>query len=347
MCGVSVQTVSRVINGRPDVSAETRAAVEAAIAEVGFQPSAVARSLVQRRSNTLGLIAAGLRYFGVGQTLNGITEASEAAGYALLIKELASFDTVDIVPVIDFLVAHRVEGIIYAAPELETNVRNVQAQLPAACPPIVFLKSQPSEAHTTLGIDNYAGGRRATDHLVALGRRRIGHLSGPLEWREARDRRDGWWDALGAAELEPGPRVEGTWSSASGAAGFEAMLDADPRLDAVFAGNDQMALGVLHVAHRRGIRIPDDLAVVGFDGLPESAEFTPSLTTVSQPLGELGRLAVDELLAHVRHETGAAEVRTIVLDAELIVRESAPMPAGAGAGAAVAANADPDAHDAG
>ena len=326
MCGVSVQTVSRVINGRPDVSPTTRAAVEAVIASVGFQPSAVARSLVQRRSNTLGVIAAGLRYFGVAQTLNGITEESEASGYALLVKELAAFDTVDIVPVIDFLVAHRVEGIIFAAPELETNVRSVQAQLPAACPPIVFLKSEPSAAHTTIGIDNHAGGRRATEHLLSLGRRRIGHLSGPLEWHEARDRRDGWWDAHRDAGAAAGPRFEGNWSSASGAAAFRQMLSVQPDLDAIFAGNDQMALGVLHVAHERGIRVPDDLAVVGFDGLPESAEFTPSLTTVNQPLGELGRLAVDELLAHVRAEPGSFEPRTIVLETELIVRDSAPHP---------------------
>ena len=326
MCGVSVQTVSRVINGRPDVSLETRASVEAAIASTGFQPSAVARSLVHRRSNTLGVIAAGLRYFGVAQTLNGITEQSEASGYALLVKELAGFDTVDIVPVIEFLVAHRVEGIIFAAPELETNVRSVQAQLPAACPPIVFLKSEPSDEYTSIVITNYLGGRQATEHLLALGRRRIGHLSGPLEWREARDRRDGWWDVLREAGEAAGPRFEGNWSSASGAAAFEQMLTVQPDLDAVFVGNDQMALGVLHIANKRGIRIPDDLAVVGFDGLPESAEFTPSLTTINQPLRELGRLAVDELLAHVDSDFGRGEPRTITLETELIVRESAPNP---------------------
>jgi LacI family transcriptional regulator len=329
MCGVSVQTVSRVINGRPDVSRETRAAVEAAIASTGFQPSAVARSLVQRRSNTLGVIAAGLRYFGVAQTLNGITEQSEASGYALLVKELAGFDTVDIVPVIDFLVAHRVEGIIFAAPELETNVLSVQAQLPTACPPVVFLKSEPSTAHTTIGIDNYAGGRRATEHLLALGRRRIAHVSGPLLWHEARDRRDGWRDALRDAGAAPGPRIEGAWSAASGVDAFRQMLSVQPDLDAVFVANDQMALGVLHVANERGIRIPDDLAVVGFDGLPEGAWFTPSLTTVDQPLGQLGRLAVDELLAHIGSDDGRGEPRSIVLEAELIVRQSAPMPSAA------------------
>jgi LacI family transcriptional regulator len=323
MCGVSVQTVSRVINGRPDVSPETRAAVEAAIATVGFQPSAVARSLVHQRSNTIGVIVAGLAYFGVAQTLNGITERSEASGYALLVKELASFETTDIVPVIKFLVTHRVDGIIFAAPELETNVRSVQAQLPAGTPPIVFLKSEPSPNYTTIGIDNYAGGRMATEHLLALGRRRIGHVTGPLEWREARDRRDGWWDAIREAGAAAGPRFEGNWSSASGRAAFEAMLEVQPDLDAIFVANDQMALGVLHVANARGIRVPDDLAVVGFDGMLESADFTPSLTTVSQPLRALGNLAVEDLLAHL-DDPEPREARQRTLETELIVRETAP-----------------------
>lgn len=324
MTGVSTQTVSRVINKRPDVSPETRRAVEAVIAEVGFQPSAVARSLVQQRSQMIGVIAAGLRFIGVAQTLNGIAERSEASGYALVLKELASFEVPDIVPVVDFLVAHRVEGIIFAPPQLGDNIRHVQEQLPPSCPPVVFLKTDPSDAFTTIGIDNVGGGRLATDHLVALGRRRIAHLAGPLDWSEAEDRRDGWLGGLRAAGLEPGPVDAGDWSSASGAEAFERMLERESGIDAVFAANDQMALGVLHVAHRRGIRVPDDLAVVGFDGLPEAALFTPSLTTLRQPLQELGRLAVDQLLTAVDQDPDETEVRSVMLPTELIVRESAP-----------------------
>jgi len=326
MCGVSTQTVSRVINKRHDVSPETRAAVEAAIASVGFQPSAVARSLVQRRSQTIGVIVAGLKYFGVAQTLNGITEESEASGYALLLKELASYDDVEVIRVVEFLLAHRVEGIIFVAPEMGTNIATVGAQLPTSYPPIVFLKSEPSPTFSTIMIDNYGGARLATDHLLALGRRRIGHLSGPLAWREARARNEGWRDALRDAGLEPGPVVPGTWSSASGETAFERMLEIAPDLDAVFAGNDQMALGMFHVAHRRGMAIPDDLAVVGFDGLVEGAQFTPSLTTVSQPLGELGQLAVREMLRLVAEEPGHGITRSATLATELIIRASAPAP---------------------
>jgi Transcriptional regulators len=324
MCGVSTQTVSRVINKRPDVSPETRAAVEAAIVSVGFQPSAVARSLVQRRSQTIGVVVAGLKYFGVAQTLNGITEESEASGYALLLKELASYDDAEVIRVVEFLLAHRVEGIIFVAPEMGTNIATVGAQLPTSYPPIVFLKSEPSATFSTIMIDNYGGARLATNHLLALGRRRIAHLAGPLAWRESRARHEGWRDALHDAGVEPGPVVPGNWSSASGEVAFEQMLELAPDLDAVFAGNDQMALGIFHVAHRRGLAIPNDLAVVGFDGLVEGAQFTPSLTTISQPLGELGQLAVREMLRLVANEPAQGITRSATLATELIIRESAP-----------------------
>ncbi len=330
MTGVSVQTVSRVINKRPDVSPETRVAVEAAIAKHGFQPSAVARSLVQRRSQMIGVIAAGLKYFGVAQTLNGVTEEAEASGYSIILKELASFDVPDIVPVLDFLLAHRVEGIIFAPPQLGANIRHVMEQLPPGGPPVVFLKAEPNGDYTTIGIDNVAAARLATEHLLALGRRRIAHVAGPLEWREARDRRDGWLAALEDAGLEPGPMAVASWSSAGGASAFAQVLDEDPTIDGVFAASDQIALGALHVANARGIRIPDQLAVVGFDGWPEAAQFTPSLTTIRQPLNELGKLAVHELVKALDAEPGAYGPHAIQLPVELIPGDSAPLPDGAG-----------------
>jgi LacI family transcriptional regulator len=339
--GVSVQTVSRVINKRPDVSPETRAAVEAAIAEHGFQPSAVARSLVQRRSQMIGVIAAGLKYFGVAQTVNGVTEEAEASGYSIILKELASFDVPDIVPVVDFLLAHRVEGIIFAPPQMGANIRHVMEQLPRGGPPVVFLKAEPTPAYTTIGIDNEAAARLAVNHLLALGRTTVAHVAGPLEWREARDRRDGWLGALRDAGLEAGPMAVSPWSSAGGATAFAQLLDEHPGIDALFAASDQIALGALHVANARGIRMPEQLAVVGFDGLPETAEFTPSLTTVRQPLAELGKLAVQELVRAVDDEAGAYEPHALQIPVELVVGDSAPMAAGATGRDVVATRATP------
>jgi DNA-binding LacI/PurR family transcriptional regulator len=274
----------------------------------------------------LGVIAAGLKYFGVAQTVNGIAEESEASGYSIVLKELGSFEVPDIVPVVEFLLAHRVEGIIFAPPQLGENIRRVQDQLPVARPPTVFLKAEPTSSFSTVGIDNHAAARAATEHLIALGRSRIAHLGGPPEWREARDREEGWRAALQDAGLEPGPIAAGDWSSASGVTAFERILEADAFVDALFAASDQMALGALHVANARGIRIPDQLAMVGFDGLPEAAQFTPSLTTVRQPLAELGRLAVRELVAALEADAAPDVVRHVILPTELIIGESAPMP---------------------
>jgi LacI family transcriptional regulator len=324
MCNVSTQTVSRVINKRPDVSPETREAVEKAIAEMGYRPSMLARSLVQQRSYTLGVILAGLKYLGVSQTLNGITEECETSGYALFVKELPRFDTPNIVPVIESLMAHQVEGIIFAAPELNENVKIAQSQLPPNCPPIIFLKCQPNPNYVTISIDNYGGARKAVEYLLSIGRRHIGLITGPLEWLESRQRKQGWEDALksSGADVNPQKWVQGSWSSASGESAFAELIQKYPEMNAVFVSNDQMALGALHYANLHGIRVPEDMAMIGFDDLTEAAYFTPALSTTTHPLRELGILAVKTLLEQI--DDGMPANREITLKTELILRESTP-----------------------
>ena len=222
ICKVSTQTVSRVLNNRVDVASETRLAIEKTIDELGYQPSALARSLVQQRSYTLGLITSGLKYSGVSLTLNGVTENCETYNYSLLIKELANFEVTDIVPTIRSLIANHVEGIIFAAPEIGHNVQTVQAQLPTVCPPIVFLKGQPSSHYLTISVDNYDGARQATEHLIKIGRKKIGLISGPMDWLEARQRWQGWADVLTSVGQPVSDRqwVMGNWQAQSGRNGF-------------------------------------------------------------------------------------------------------------------------------
>ena len=239
MCGVSTQTVSRVINKRPDVSPPTRAAVEAAIAAVGFQPSAVARSLVQRRSQTLGVVVAGpalLRRRPDAQRhhrgVRGIRLRAAAQGDRQQRRRSTSC------PVIEFLIAHRVEGIIFAAPRArDEHRRRCRAQLPVACPPIVFLKSEPSPAFSTIVIDNYGGARQATEPSARARpatdrppRRSAGLARGAGPPRRLARRRC----AMPASS--PGRSCAGNWSSASGEAAFEQMLAQAPDLDGVFVG---------------------------------------------------------------------------------------------------------------
>lgn len=326
--GVSTQTVSRVLNERPDVSVETRQRVQEVMRRLDYHPNALARSLIQQRSYTLGVIIAGLKYVGVSQTLNGIADQAEAEGYSLLLKELPRFDMEDVQPVIRSLLARDVEGIIYAAPQWQGSHQAIQASLGDPCPPIIFLKGEPGAAYPSISIDNYAGACKAVRHLLDQGRRRIAHISGPLEWWEAEQRLFGWRDALQGAGLpgDPAHWRSGNWSSASGEKAFLELLESYPEMDAVFAANDQMALGLLHAAHQRGIRVPEQLAVVGFDDLAEAAFFSPALTTVRQDLRTLGTLAVRKVLqlacSGERPDEEALLPDQIVLDPELVIRAS-------------------------
>jgi LacI family transcriptional regulator len=329
--GVSHQTVSRVINDRPDVAEETRRRVQQVIEELRYQPSAIARSLIQQRSFALGVVTAGLEYIGPSRTLNGITKQAEEMGYTLLLKELSSFDTNDVQSLLDSLRARQVDGIIWAVPEVGHNRDWLHDQRLELSVPMIFLTMQARPDLSVVSIDNYTGVRTAMEHLLVQGYRHIGHVAGPLDWWEARQRKAGWQNAL----LEAGIQVTdhhwaaGDWSSESGEQVVHQLLGGYPEMDALFVANDQMALGVLQVAWRKGLDVPGDLAIVGFDGIPESAYYWPPLTTVYQDQQKLGSTAVRELVriveASQQSET-VVEPKTITLQSQLIVRESSTAP---------------------
>ena len=327
---VSTQTVSRVINDRPDVAPETRQRVQQVIEELKYQPSALARSLIQQRSYTLGVVTAGLKYFGPSRTLNGITNKAEELGYALLLEELLQFDTDNIKPLLENLLARHVDGIVWAVPEVGNNRRWVDEILNDVPVPVVFLTMEPRPGVSTVAVNNYDGGVLATQHLLDQGYRQIGHISGPLDWWEARQRKQAWQDTLKKAgiEVEDAHCVEGNWSSSSGEVAFEQLLLTYPKMNAVFVGNDQMALAVLQIVSRRGLHIPKNLAVVGFDNFAESAYFWPALTTINHNHHELGCRAVQELVSQI--ETGRRdemiEPQNILLSCELIIRDSSFIP---------------------
>lgn len=325
--GVSTQTISRVINNRPDVSPDTRRRVLEIIKHMGYTPSALARSLIQQRSYTLGVVTAGLKFIGPSRTLNGITAKAQELGYSLLLKELPSFQANDYLPLLRSLLSRQVDGILWAVPEIGDNRAWVECSLPDLPVPIFFLASQPRPGIHSVAVDNLAGGRLAVEHLLALGRRQIGHISGPLDWWEARCRKQAWETTLTNAGLPVSTNawVEGNWSSSSGEKAFQLLLSQYPEMDALFVANDQMALGVLKVACELGWDIPGRLAVVGFDDLAESAYFSPPLTTIRQDQYELGGVAVQELVNAItlnREGDGMVQTRAITLQPQLIVRQS-------------------------
>ncbi len=325
--GVSTQTVSRVVNGRPDVSPETRERVQNVIERMRYQPSALARSLIQQRSYTLGVVTAGLKQIGPSRTLNGITQAAEQAGYALLLKELPRYDADDILPIFDALLSRHVDGIIWAVPEVGENRRPFSSLPLQLNVPVVYITMESREGLSSVSVDNYLGGRMATAHLIEQGYRRIGHIAGPLDWWESRQRMAGWRDTLRECGLEAGEWhwAEGNWSSASGAQATEQLFAQYPDMDAIFAGNDQMALSVLLTAGRRGLRVPDDLGIVGFDNIPESEFFSPPLTTIQQDQYKVARIAVEEVIAIIESDWQGGvttDRKPVVLAPKLIIRQS-------------------------
>jgi LacI family transcriptional regulator len=316
-----------VLNDRPDVAEETRDRIWQIIEELNYQPSAIARSLISQRSLTLGIVTAGLKYVGPSRTLNGITQQAEDLGYTLLLKELPAFHTNDIRPLLNSLLERRVDGIIWAVPEVGDNRAWLEDELDELSTPVVFMTMQARPSVSVVAMDNYSGGCLATQHLLEHGYRNIGHISGPMDWWEAQQRKAGWRDTLLAAgALEADLHAEeGTWSSASGERAIDRLLASYPEMDAVFVGNDQMALSVLQTACRQGMQVPEDLAVVGFDGLADSAHYWPPLTTVRQDLRNLGCTAVRELVRVIEvtsREQAVLQPVSISLRPELIVRDS-------------------------
>jgi LacI family transcriptional regulator len=328
VAGVSTKTVSRVVNNQGEISAETRARVQTTIDQLGYRPNILARSLVSQRSYTLGVAISGVEYYGPSRILSGVEHESYELGYSLLFSMLPDPDVINVAPVLDSFVARRVDGIVWAVPEIDNNRTWIQPAHLENLPPIVFLSMTPRPGLAIVSNDNrQGGGAQATQHLIDIGRRKIGVISGPLGWWEARERLVGCQAVLEQAGIPPSPTLvaEGDWSASSGARCMRQLLENHPDIDAVFVGNDQMALGALGVVHQFGRRIPEDIAVVGFDNIPESASFWPPLTTIQHPLFEAGCLSVQilqKLIELKLQNRDHVPAMPTLLTTELIVRAS-------------------------
>jgi LacI family transcriptional regulator len=325
--GVSSQTVSRVINNRQEISQETRQRVQEIIKRMGYHPNAIARSLSQRRSHTLGVAAYGIEYYGPSRTLLGIEQAANQLGFSIVLSFIHQPEDGNVEKVFHNLLSRQVEGIIWQVPEIGDNCLWLRKEIQRHATPVIFTDMLPDKQFHTITVDNYSGGRLATEHLLSRGYRRIGLITGPQNWRSAQERKRGWLDALSAAgcSCEKRQIVEGDWTAGSGESGLNKLLETFPEIEAVFVSNDQMAFGVYQAACQIGRRIPEDLAVVGFDDIPESAYFCPRLTTMRQDLYELGNLAVQAFVNVLEAEQSggpAGNTQSLVLKPQLIVRQS-------------------------
>src|SRR5918992_3873291 len=316
LAGVSLQTVSRVINDSPHVSAATRQRVEDAMRKLEYRPNPVARALVTGRSKTLGVVSFDTTLFGPASTLFGIERAAHDADYFVSIVSLRSLTRSSVLSAVDRLRAQGVDGILVIAPQ--ESATQALLHLPEDVP-VVAAEAGPDDSVPIVAIDQVEGARLATAHLLELGHRTVWHVSGPPDWLEAQDRVDGWRSTLEEADAAPPPVLVGDWSARSGHELGRRLADTEG-VTAVFVANDQMALGVLRALHEAGRRVPSEISVVGFDDIPEAAYFSPPLTTVRQNFNEMGRRSLLRLLEEIERGERAATRETV--EPELIVRAS-------------------------
>ncbi len=316
LAGVSHQTVSRVINGSPKVRPETRRKVLAAMRELGYRPNSVARALVTGRTNTLGVVGFDTTLYGPASTLFGIERAAHEAGYFMIVASLKALNRSSVAYAVERLRLQGVDGILVIAPHLEAAdaVEHTPSDIP-----IVAVEAGPADVVPVVAVDQLAGAAKATRHLLDHGHRTVWHLSGPVDFLEARERVQGWRQTLHEAGLPAPEPLVGDWSAR---AGYELgeRLSADPAVTAIFAANDQMALGVLRALHEAGRAIPGEVSVVGFDDIPEAPYFMPPLTTVRQDFIEVGSRSLRRLVQAI--EGGDQAPSRSLVKPELIVRAS-------------------------
>ncbi|HEY5249216.1 MAG TPA: LacI family DNA-binding transcriptional regulator [Dermatophilaceae bacterium] len=322
VAGVSHQTVSRVLNDFPKIRPATRARVLAAIEELGYRRNTAARTLVTRRSGSIGVITAEMNHFGPASTMLGLESASRAAGYSLSLAGLPEISAGALRQAVDRVLDEAVEAVVVIVAHREALAI---AQSLNIAVPLVLVEGDLSATPLRAGVDQVTGARLATNHLLDLGHRSVLHLPGPADWLEAAARREGWRMALEERGAPvPALMVEGDWTSRSGYQATRAMLAESPTATAVFVANDQMALGALRALHEAGLRVPQDVSIVGFDDVPESGYFTPPLTTIRQDFPELGKRIMALVLRVLGGELDASEP---LVEPLLIIRSSTTTPA--------------------
>ncbi|GEL95819.1 LacI family transcriptional regulator [Cellulomonas composti] len=317
--GVSHQTVSRVLNGHPSVRPETRERVQDAIARLGYRRNSAARALVTRRTDTLGVVTPASALYGPTSTLVAFEQAAREAGWYVSVATMRRFDADSMRTAVEHFLDHGVDGLVVIAPTTEVAQAVVGVEVPV---PVVMISSAPElplgANAVAVGVDQRFGARLATRHLLERGHRDVLHVAGPQDWFDAQDRLAGWREECAAWGVTPPEPVTAGWSADDGyAVGRRLVADGLP--GAIFAANDQLALGLEHAFADAGVHVGEDLALVGFDDEAGSAHYLPPLTTVRQDFARLGERAIAVIHGAL---TGKPDTGARLVAPELVVRRS-------------------------
>ena len=298
LAGVSHQTVSRVVNGHPSVRPETRARVQAAIAQLQYRRNNTARALVTNRSGLLGVVTVGSLLFGPSVTMAAIEEAARARGYLSLVSTLRQPDPAALHEAIESCLAQGVEALIVVASRQSLVHPVTDLALPV--PVFVVGSALPRGRHErtfAVGIDQVLGGRLAAQHLLDLGHTDVLHVAGPLEWVDAQQRITGWQAVCDERDVDGSRLHVGDWTPESGYQIGRRLAGSGQLPTGIFAANDHMALGLLNAFQEAGVRLGEDVSVVGFDDIVGADHFNPPLTTVRQDFTALGHHVLEAALA--------------------------------------------------
>jgi LacI family transcriptional regulator len=313
--GVSYQTVSRVINGSPKVAKSTLRRVQKAIQELNYQPNKAAQMLVTRRSFTLELIMWGINYYGPAQMMSGVEHAARSLGYKLIYSNVEEQTPDQLAALFDNL--GMVDALLVIAPIQNSQFDDLLNQCNK---PYVKIGTEQGASGPSAIIDQRYGSQLAVQHLLSLGHEKIAEISGPLHWHDAYARHQSWLDALHARQIPADLTIEGDWTAESGYQAARELLTSGHKFSALVIGNDQMALGAIRALRECGLRIPQDVSLVGFDDIPEAAYFEPPLTTIRQDFRQLGRQSVEYLIEILRNDETPLQQHTLY--PQLIIRQS-------------------------
>jgi len=321
--GVSIATASRVIHGNPKVSPELRDRVIATISRMAYRPNMVARSLRMQRTSTVGVVVPNIGNPHFSDAVRAIQDAADASGYTLLIAN-SDNDPSREEKALRSLLDRQVDGVIVVPSS--TTLSPALLDVLRTETPIVAMDRRvhhaPQIDHVT--VDTRRAACEAVLHLVARGRSRVAFAAGPPSLWTALEKQRGYRDGLEAAGVafDPALVFPGDYTMAGGARQAAAMLEAKPRPDAVVVANSLMALGVMRVLLRREVRIPEDIALIGYDDAPWTEVVRPAVSTIAQPVSEMGRQAMQLLSSRLAGEFDESRSADIVLPATLVVRES-------------------------
>lgn len=315
--GVSYQTVSRVINNHPYVSDEARQKVQEAIEALGYRPSKAATKLRSKLSKTVAIVLYGSWFNGPVQIALNVEMAARTSGFDVILTNVTETEK-QVAEALEHVKDWSVDGVVMIIPASGLNA----GQVAAICEdiPVVYIDAQPAPDVPSVVLDERAGTQEIVEHLIALGHRQFCEISGPLNWYSARMRHQACQDTLRAHGINDSLHVEGNWTTPGGYQAARRLLQQGHTFTAVIAANDSMALGVYRALYEAGLRVPEDVSVVGFDDIQEAAYFTPPLTTVRHDFIQLGAQGFEYLLKLMDDPDTQIEQRIIL--SKLILRDS-------------------------